>query len=153
MFVAGADGTVNAVAIQWDGKVLIGGEFLNVNGVTRTYVARLNAANGNDDGTFVNGLTVGGAVHAIAAMDHGYTLVVGSFTSPRKRIARWAPYQGLTVLDSSFDFGMYGPNDQVKTTAYRSDGTVVIGGLFTEYDADIPLAEKDRGGVARIGGL
>jgi hypothetical protein len=37
----GADGLVRSIALQSDGNVLIGGDFLTVNGVWRPHVARL----------------------------------------------------------------------------------------------------------------
>jgi len=47
---SGASSTVNAVAVQADGKVLIGGSFSSVNGVTRSRVARLNTDGSLDTG-------------------------------------------------------------------------------------------------------
>ena len=38
----GANGNVFAIAVQPDGKAVIGGDFTAVNGVTRPHVARLN---------------------------------------------------------------------------------------------------------------
>ena len=38
----GADGVVCSIALQSDGNVLLGGEFLTVNGVARPHVARLH---------------------------------------------------------------------------------------------------------------
>jgi hypothetical protein len=38
---AGADASVSAITLQPDGNILIGGDFLTVNGVLRPYVARL----------------------------------------------------------------------------------------------------------------
>ncbi|MCI0475522.1 MAG: delta-60 repeat domain-containing protein, partial [Anaerolineales bacterium] len=46
-----ANGTVYALALQADGKILIGGDFTSVGGTTRNYVARLNA-NGTLDDSF-----------------------------------------------------------------------------------------------------
>ena len=40
----GADGLVTSLALQTDGKILMGGDFLSVNGVNRYHVARLNTA-------------------------------------------------------------------------------------------------------------
>jgi hypothetical protein len=37
----GANGSIRTIALQSDGKVLIGGEFIAINGVVRPYVARL----------------------------------------------------------------------------------------------------------------
>src|SRR6266508_1287664 len=37
------DASIHAVALQPEGKILIGGDFANVNGVSRAHIARLNA--------------------------------------------------------------------------------------------------------------
>jgi hypothetical protein len=47
----GADNTVNCVAIQRDGKIIIGGAFTNYNGTVSSYLARLKA-----DGSYDLGL-------------------------------------------------------------------------------------------------
>jgi uncharacterized delta-60 repeat protein len=62
---SGANDTVRTVAVQSDGKVLIGGDFTMVDGVPRNYVARLNA-NGTLDTTFNPGNTINGPVYALA---------------------------------------------------------------------------------------
>ncbi len=62
---SGADATVRAVAVQQDGKVVIGGEFTHVDGVTRNYLARLNA-DGSLDTTFNPGNTLNGPVYSLA---------------------------------------------------------------------------------------
>jgi uncharacterized delta-60 repeat protein len=49
---SGVNGTVNAVAVQPDGKVIIAGEFTTVRGLFRTNIARLNA-DGSGDSSFV----------------------------------------------------------------------------------------------------
>src|SRR5690349_20877636 len=48
---SGLNGTVNAIAVRPDEKVLIGGEFTTVNGFARFKVARLNP-DGSGDGSF-----------------------------------------------------------------------------------------------------
>src|SRR2546423_1376265 len=53
--VAGAKRTVLSVAVQSDGKVLIGGLFSSVNGTARGRIARLNS-DGTLDAGFQNGL-------------------------------------------------------------------------------------------------
>ncbi|MCU0491795.1 MAG: delta-60 repeat domain-containing protein [Chloroflexaceae bacterium] len=52
---AGADRVVEAIALQSDGKLLIGGEFTQVAGVNRSRIARLNA-----DGTLDSSFNPGG---------------------------------------------------------------------------------------------
>src|SRR5688500_14688042 len=70
---SGIQGTVNAVALQPDGKVLIGGEFTSGNGPPRTNLARLNV-DGSADGTFDPGVLVG-HVRSIALQVDGKMLV------------------------------------------------------------------------------
>ena len=48
---SGVNGPVNAVVLQSDGKLVIGGQFTTVRGLSRTNIARLNA-DGSLDGTF-----------------------------------------------------------------------------------------------------
>src|SRR5947208_2170517 len=54
---SGVNGTVNAVALQPDGKVIIGGEFTTVKGLERFKVARLNA-DGSGDSSFNPGASL-----------------------------------------------------------------------------------------------
>jgi len=61
----GADGTVRAITVQLDGKVLIGGDFTQINGVTRNYIARLNT-DGSVDTTFDPSNTLSGPVYSLA---------------------------------------------------------------------------------------
>jgi uncharacterized delta-60 repeat protein len=62
---SGADNTVRAVAVQPDGRVVIGGDFTHVDGVARNYLARLNA-DGSLDTSFNPGNTLNGSVYALA---------------------------------------------------------------------------------------
>jgi uncharacterized delta-60 repeat protein len=62
---SGADNTVRAVAVQPDGKVVIGGDFTHVDGVVRNYLARLNG-DGSLDTSFDPGNTLNGSVYALA---------------------------------------------------------------------------------------
>jgi uncharacterized delta-60 repeat protein len=87
---AGADGTVYALALQNDGKIVIGGEFRNTHGAVRPYVSRLDT-NGGPDLTFSNAF-VGGPVHALAIDSAGRIVIGGIFgvvgDQPRAGIAR-----------------------------------------------------------------
>jgi len=75
----GADSSVQAVALQADGKILIGGTFHEVDGAERGCVARLNR-DGTVDRSFApNGISV--VVRAIAMTSDGNILVGGGFTN------------------------------------------------------------------------
>jgi uncharacterized delta-60 repeat protein len=126
-FASSADREVTAVAVQPDGKIVIGGAFGTVNGVTRNRLARLNG-NGSLDTTFNPGPN--GSVYCVAAQTDGAVVVGGDFTSlgvyVRSRIARISA--GGTV-DGVFDPGA---NGIVRAIAVQNDGKIVIGGDFTQ---------------------
>jgi uncharacterized delta-60 repeat protein len=75
----GTDGYVLSVALQRDGKVLIGGSFTKVNGTNRNNLARLNA-NGSPDSTFSPGAGAQGIVRSIVLQADGNLLVGGDST-------------------------------------------------------------------------
>ena len=124
----GPSGTVRAIAVQADGKILIAGDFTSVNGTNRAYVARLNA-NGGLDPTF--NANVNGTVQALAVQADGGVLLGGAFTSvggaARSRIAR---VQASGTLDNTFNPGA-GANNAVYSLALQADGRLVLGGAFT----------------------
>ncbi|HWX21059.1 MAG TPA: hypothetical protein VN578_14255, partial [Candidatus Binatia bacterium] len=76
---SGANGAVNSIALQPDGKILIGGDFTAINGTTRNRIARLNA-DGNLDTSFDPGSGADGSVHAIALQPDGNVFIGGDFT-------------------------------------------------------------------------
>jgi uncharacterized delta-60 repeat protein len=128
-----ANSTIEAVALQPDGKVLIGGAFTTYNDVARNRIARLNA-DGSLDTSFDPGSGANGAVHSVAVQPDGKVLIGGSFTSfdgvTRNYIAR---LNADGSLDTSFNTGT-GANGWVRSVAVQTDGKVLIGGSFTTYN-------------------
>ncbi|OYT69162.1 MAG: hypothetical protein CFK52_14050 [Chloracidobacterium sp. CP2_5A] len=90
--ISGGDGAVYALAVQSDGRIVIGGGFSNVNGVGRSRIARLSA-NGSVDTSFDPGAGVGGAapsVQAMAVQSDGRVLAACSFpASTASPAPRW----------------------------------------------------------------
>src|SRR5207249_1931190 len=75
------NGWIASVAVQPDGKVLIGGNFSTVHRAARGAIARLNA-DGMTDYTFMNGLSgVNGSVDSVALQSDGRVLIGGCFTT------------------------------------------------------------------------
>ena len=74
----GANYTVNAVLLQTDGKIWIGGDFTIVNGIRRGRLARLNSDGSLDDFDINPGANL--QVLALAQQIDGRLLVGGSFT-------------------------------------------------------------------------
>jgi uncharacterized delta-60 repeat protein len=88
---SGADGIVYAMALQPDGKIVIGGNFTSINGTNRSRIARLNS-DGGLDLTFDPGTGADGPVYAIGIQADRAVVIGGDFnfvnTLPRRGIAR-----------------------------------------------------------------
>ncbi len=125
-FDPNANGTVYSLAVQSDGKIVVGGEFTRIGGVTKNYIARLNS-DGTLDASF--NPSANSQVSSIALQSDGKILVGGSFASiggvTRNHMARLNP-DG--TIDASFDPNA---NSQVSSIAVQSDGKILVGGWFT----------------------
>ena len=138
--IYGAYPDVYKVALQSDGRIVIGGAFTEVSGVARPRIARLEA-NGTLDPTFNMGTGPGGGdwspVQALLVQPDDKIIVAGSFTNvdgiARNRIARLGADGSL---DASFDPGT-GANDYVAELALQIDGRVVIAGALTRYNGSV----------------
>ncbi len=127
--------TVEAVALQADGKLLIGGEFTGVNGVARTNLVRLNA-DGTLDGDFAPVLSGGAAPFSfdyasiIFVQGNGGILIAGPFTEvngvARDGLARLHPDGSLDTDFAPVNDGAAG----LTTLAVQADGKILIGGAF-----------------------
>ncbi len=145
----GANGTVRCMALQPDGKILIGGDFTAYNGTARNRVARLNT-NGSLDLTFDPGAGAGAGVLSMTLRPDGKVLIGGAFTTyngtTRNRIAR---LNTDGSLDLTFDPGT-GADNAVNAMTLQPDGRVLLGGDFTSYNGTM------RNRIARVtetGGL
>lgn len=124
---------VFASAIQSDGKILIGGFFDMVNGISRNGIARLNA-DGSLDETFDPGVGVGpdeteAMVSSMAIQSDGKIWIGGNFST-----YNGTPTADLVRLneDGSMDTAIAdGVAWEVRVISIQDDGGIVIGGLFT----------------------
>ena len=86
---SGANGAVRAIVVQPDNRILMGGDFMLVNGSFRQRIGRL-MSDGSTDVSFT--ATVNGPVNAIAVQSNGRIVIGGAFTTvgglPRASIAR-----------------------------------------------------------------
>jgi uncharacterized delta-60 repeat protein len=127
---AGANALVRQIAVQTDGRVLLGGFFTTVNGVARNRVARLNV-NGSLDTGFNPGTGADAEIFALAVQDDGRVLLGGDFSTlngvVRNRIAR---LNANGSVDTGFN-PRADANDMVRQIAVQTDGRVLLGGIFT----------------------
>jgi uncharacterized delta-60 repeat protein len=143
---SGFDGTVRALVVQPDGKVLVGGTFTAYNGsAVPANVLRLNA-NGTLDAGFNSGSTAGsnGSVYALALQPDGKVLVGGDFTAYNGSAAPGGVLRlnANGSLDTAFNPGGAGANSVVYALVVQLDGKVLVGGDFTAYNGN--AAAPDR---------
>ncbi len=151
-FGAGAGANVlpvQAMALQTDGKVLIGGAFTSVHGVGRTRVARLNA-DGSLDTSFDPGTGPNNEVHSLAIQADGKILIGGTFTAvngqARVGIARLNVSGSLDTSFTGPSFYTAFSTADITSIALQPDNLPLIGGFF--YFAD--TAPTYRCGLARL---
>ena len=120
---------VFAIAVQPDGKILIGGFFSSVLGVTRNNIARLNTDGTLDTAFNPNANSI---VEAIAVQADGKILAGGDFTGiggqTRNNIAR---LDAATGAADSFDPNA---NAAVLAIAVQADGKILVGGDFNGHN-------------------
>jgi uncharacterized delta-60 repeat protein len=145
------NGLVDVVAVQPDGKILIGGDFIQLapNGgpvVLRNHIARLNP-DGTVDMVFDPNPNTDGRIYAIAVQTDGKVLIGGTFTTlrpnggppvTRNRIARLNP-DG--TVDAAFDPNA---NGEVDAIVVQADGKILAGGFFTS------IGGQPRNNIARL---
>ncbi|MEI6395962.1 MAG: immunoglobulin domain-containing protein, partial [Verrucomicrobiota bacterium] len=138
-----ASGGVYSLAVQPDGKILVGGSFTMLSGQPRNYIGRLNA-----DGTLDSGFNPGanGGVSSLAVQADGKILVGGGFTTLGSQTHTNI---GRLNVDGSVDSGFNpgaggGSNPWVGSMAVQADGKILVGGNFTM------LAGQTRNRIARL---
>ena len=127
--------TISTMAFQPDGKILVGGNFVQVAGKPRRSLARLTA-DGQLDESFnqpdilFTENTSTAYLNAIALQPDGKILIAGDFSSvngqPRNAMVRLNP-DG--TLDPSFNIG-FGPSLPIWSITLQADGKILIGGQF-----------------------
>jgi len=125
-----ASGQVNALAMQQDGQLLVGGSFSPLGGAPDAYMARFNA-DGSPDTGFAPYLN--GPVNAIAIEPTSGSNTVNSSG------AVWLNADGSVrhtfVTDS---------NPTVTAIAQQADGRVLLGGLFDNFSGNSALVDLVR---------
>ncbi|MEP7094109.1 MAG: delta-60 repeat domain-containing protein, partial [Flavobacterium sp.] len=130
---AASSGIINQIVEQSDGKIIIVGSFTKYDGVTVNRVARI-LANGNLDPGFLTGLGAPANINSIQIQTDGKIILAGNFIK----------FNGIDVnkiirlnqdgsIDATFNIGT-GFNQDINTMVLQSDGRIIIGGEFTDYN-------------------
>jgi len=141
----GTDEGVYAVAVQSDGKILIGGYINTYDGTDVPSIARLNT-DGSLDTSFDAGTgpTLNSSISEMRIQPDGKIVVVGGFGFfdgiERNSVAR---LNADGSVDTSFDPGMGGDNLS-GVVELQPDGKIVVGGYFSYF------AGVMSGSIARL---
>ncbi|MDO7846363.1 T9SS type A sorting domain-containing protein [Hymenobacter sp. M29] len=139
-------GTPEVMLVQPDGKIVVGGNFVQVNGLVANNLVRLNA-DGSRDNTFLSTGT-NATVRALARQPDGKLLVGGYFTQVNGQASG-----GLVRLnadgtrDASFTPTVLSPvatATGIYKIRLRADGSMVVCGTFTACNGTA------RGNIARL---
>jgi uncharacterized delta-60 repeat protein len=117
---------VCSLALQADGKILVGGYFTTLGGQSRTNIGRLNA-----DGTLDSGFNPGasGILQSLALQSDGKILVGGNFGTLGGQPCN---YLGRLNVDGTLDSAFNpGANLAVDSLAVQADGKILVGGSLT----------------------
>jgi uncharacterized delta-60 repeat protein len=145
---SGASGSIAAVRLLSDGKILLGGGFPDYDGTSVNGIVRIHP-----DGTRDNSFNTGTGFSSIlpppwvfdfAEQADGKIIVVGAFTSFNgTSIAGVLRLNTDGSLDTGFDPGS-GPSNIVQTVALQSDGKILVGGTFGSFNGN------STGRIARL---
>lgn len=125
----GASNTVASTAVQTDGKIIIGGDFITYNNISANRIARVNS-DGSFDNTFTIGTGFNASVTDVAIQGDGKILVAGSFTSYNgTTINRIARLNTDGTLDATFNTGS--AYTDIRSISIQTDNKIVIAGGFT----------------------
>jgi uncharacterized delta-60 repeat protein len=123
-------GVVYAIAVQPDGKIVVGGTFIAFNGAPVSRIVRLNA-NGTTDAAFTANASIDGPVRDFALESDGKIVVAGNFSGcngvGRRAVAK---LNSDGTLFTGFDPGVGPSGGTIRSVSVHSNGKVVVGGDF-----------------------
>jgi uncharacterized delta-60 repeat protein len=124
---------IKAVALQADGKILIGGGFSSFNGQPVNGIARLNF-NGSLDSTFITDSSNSYSINDILILPSGKILVSGYLGGS---------YLARLNVNGSFDALIGNFNNYVNKIALAPDGKIVVGGEFSQPRPNVARFNPD----------
>ncbi|WP_291115697.1 T9SS type A sorting domain-containing protein [Flavobacterium sp. UBA6135] len=166
-------GFINDIAIQADGKIIVGGNFNKMNGENVSNLVRLNP-DGSKDASFIG--FFGNIIYSIAIQANGKIVIGGTGTylvneHYQKSMVR---LNSNGTIDPTFDFGSLGfaPTNSatpIYKVVVQPDGKIIAGGSFTAFNGigpgklirfnadgtkdtsfDIGLGSNDNGTISDI---
>jgi uncharacterized delta-60 repeat protein len=145
------DESVQDIAIQSDGKIILVGYFTSFNGATARRIVRLNSDGTRDTAFTTNtGTAANSNINNVEIQSDGKIVILGNFTSFNDElnisggIVRLQP-NGLTDSNFRTNMGSFSLKDIRSDLIIQADGKIVIGNSSF-------LGGSYSGGISRVGG-
>jgi len=142
---SGADGTVHALGLQSDGRIVAGGEFTHVNGLNYNHIVRFNGDGSVDSTNFFVGAGADDIVYSVNVHSEGVIYAGGAFQSFNGSLRRgFARLYSNGTLDTRFMDTAYNQFAGLKkifsddapavfsSVVQENSGGVLIGGSFLQ---------------------
>ena len=127
----GASSPIGSLAIQSDGKYIIGGNFSDYNGITKLLLARIN-----EDGTLDTSFSIPNGYNLSATsiiIDNNDKIISGGFLTSLSGNGNYLTRLNSDgTFDSSFSTGT-GFDNAINTLSFQTDGKILVGGWFSTY--------------------
>ena len=130
----GLNGSLKVILPLSDGKILIGGNIVQYNGVKGSSILRL-LPDGTIDNTFNSGQsgTTGGDVYSISEQVDGKLIIAGYFSAyngkPTNRVLR---LNQDGTIDESFNF-ILAIENTIYSSVIQKDGKIILAGKFHDF--------------------
>ncbi|UWY29086.1 T9SS sorting signal type C domain-containing protein [Flavobacterium sp. TR2] len=129
----GFDGAVRTLLLQRDGNLIVGGDYLSLNGSPVSYLTRLNP-NGSIDESFKTGTGFNGKIYASYLQPDGKIILGGSFTMYNGIIVgRLIRLNSDGTYDATFNTAVGAATGIVYDIAMQADGKIIVVGSFAKY--------------------
>lgn len=140
------NGEINSIAIQSDGKILVGGSFGNYNGFySRNNLVRLNSDGTLDTDFCINASDnnrIAGTVYSVVTQPDGKILVGGTFYKYLIRLNSDGTLDNDFISNASDGLKFSG---YIYSIAIQTDEKILVGGAFSNYNG-----VSGRNGLVRL---
>jgi uncharacterized delta-60 repeat protein len=134
----GANGAINVVLVQADGKILLAGAFTSFNGTSANRLVRLNS-NGTLDTSFIASIGTGasGNILSMAIQPSDDKIIIGGdfVTFNGTTVNRLVRLNPSGTRDTAFTTAIgTAVNSSISSIAIQQNLKIVLGGLFTSFN-------------------
>ncbi|MBO9703287.1 MAG: T9SS type A sorting domain-containing protein [Sporocytophaga sp.] len=141
----GASSEVWTMALQSDGKIILGGSFTKYKGITKNYLVRINS-DGAIDNTFAMGSGADVDIHAVTVQNDGKIIIGGEFNTFNGNLEKYLSRLNADGTDDPTFNIEVGPNLPVFAVTLDADNKILIGGYFLLY------SDMEHPHLARLNG-